>query len=176
MPTDPVQDAATLEAFDKAKILDGLYDNKATRPSLLQGIKTIRPEARIPEIETAEHVMTTLTPHLKEIGETKAALQAERDEFRAERQREKAKQELDLTDEEYVEVEKHAKAKQIGDLTAATEHYRMTREVAEPRSGPETTFHAPNLKGLWENPTQFARDEARKVLHEHEIAKRQRGR
>ncbi|HJR03491.1 MAG TPA: hypothetical protein VKA83_17775 [Methylomirabilota bacterium] len=173
---DKELDAQTLEALDKAKILDQLYDNKATRPALLQGIKTIKPDARIPEIETAEHVLTTLTPHLKEIGETKAQLQQERDEFRAERAREKAKKELDLSDEEFVEVEKHAKAKQIGDLTAATEHYRMTREVAEPRSGPETTFHAPNLKGLWENPTQFARDEARKTLHEYEIAKRQRGR
>jgi len=173
---DDKLDAATLEALDKAKILDQLYDNKTTRPTLLQGIKTIRPEARIPEIETAEHVLAAITPHVKEIGETKAEFLKERDEFRAERQREKAKKELNLTDEEFIEVEKHAKEKSIGDLTAATEHYRMTREVAEPRGGPETTFHAPNLKGLWENPTQFAREEARKVQHEHEIARRQRGR
>lgn len=168
------QDAATLEALDKAKVLDELYDNETTRPLLLKGIKTIRPTARVPEIDTPEQVLSALKPHLEEIGKTKAELQKERDEFRAEQAREKAKKELDLSDEDFVEVSKLATEKKIGDLSTAAEHWRLTKDVAEPRSGPETTLHLPNFKGLAESPVQWARDEARKVLHEFDVQKRRR--
>jgi hypothetical protein len=167
-------DAATLEAIEKAKILDELHDNAETRPLLFKGIKTIRPTARIPEIESTEAVMTALKPHLDEIGQTKAAMAKEREEYRVERTREKAQKALGLTDDEFVEVTKLAEDKKIGDLETAAEHWRMTQQVAEPRTGPETTFHAPNMKGLWEDPKKWSHDEARKAFHELALSKRSR--
>lgn len=169
-----LSDAATLEALEKAKILDELHDNEQTRPLLFQGIKTIRPQARIPEIEASKAVLAAIEPHVKKIGETQAALDKERAEFRTERTREKAQRDLNLSDEDFGAVVKLAEDKKIGDLETAAEHWRMTQQVAEPRSGPETTFHAPNMKGLWENPIQWSRDEARKAFHELSLAKRSR--
>jgi hypothetical protein len=101
-------------------------------------------------------------------------LAKEREDFRVERTRDKAQKALGLTDDEFVEVEKLAKDKKITDLETAAEHWRMTQLVAEPRSGPDTTFHAPNMQGLWENPIQWSRDEARKAFHELALAKRSR--
>jgi hypothetical protein len=173
MPEERVtHDAATLEALEKAKILDELHDNAETRPLLFQGIKTIRPQARIPEVESAKAVLQAIEPHMKTLGETKAALDQERAEAAAERARDKAQKTLGLDDETFAAVTKLAEEKRIGDLETAAEHYRMTQQVAEPRTGPDTTFHAPNMKGLWENPIQWSRDEARRALHELDLAKR----
>lgn len=173
MPESVTHDAATLEALEKAKILDELHDNPSTRAGLFQGIKTIRPQARIPELDTTAEVLRAITPHLTEIGQTREALAKERAEVQAERVRDKAQKALNLSDDEFVEVTKLAEAKKIGDLETAAEFWRHTQRVAEPRSGPETTIELPNIKELWKNPTQFARNEARKVQHEFQILREQ---
>lgn len=172
MAEQVTHDAATLEALGKAKLLDGMYDNPDTKNDLLRVIKKHNPQARIPEIDAVVSTVEALKPHIEEIGKTKAELQQELANARAERVQAKAQKDLDLNDEEFKEVTKLATEKRIGDLATAAEHYRMTKMVAEPRSGPDTTILAPSMKELWENPTQFARNEARKVLHEIDIAKK----
>ena len=167
-------DAATLEALGKAKLLDEMYDNEKLRPKLLGIIKEHNPSARIPEIDAVGQVMTALTPHLEEIGKAKQEIAAERENLKAERAREKAQKDLNLTDDQFKEVVEHAKTNQIGDLKVATEHWEMVKAAAEPRPGPDTSIHLPNFKGLGENPVQWARDEARRTLHEFEIAKKRR--
>lgn len=167
-------DAATLEALGKAKLMDAMYDNPKLRGQFLRLIKEQEPNARIPEIEAETTVLAAIKPHMEEIGKAKLEIETERANIKAERAAEKAKKELALSDEEFEEVKKHAAEKQIGDLVAAAEHWQMTKEVAEPRSMPDTTIQLPNIKGLWENPMQFARDEARKVQHEFKIAAQRR--
>jgi hypothetical protein len=167
-------DAATLEALEKAKILDELHDNETTRPLLFQGIKTIRPQARIPELEAQKAVLTAIEPHMRSIGEMKQTLEQERATLSAERVRDKAQRELGLSDADFAEVKKLAEERKIGDLSTATDYWRMSREAAEPRTGPETTLHVPDTKELWRNPTQWSRDEARKAMHELALAKRSR--
>lgn len=176
MPEQVTHDAATLEALGKAKLLDDLYDNQETRTQLLQNIKKVRPDARIPEIESVTQVMTALDPHLKELQATKAELAQEKAERLAEKAREKAQREYDLSDAELAEVTKLATEKKIGDLGAAVEHYRMAQQVGEPRPGPDTTIQIPSMKELWDNPAQFARNEARKALYELDQAKHKRSR
>lgn len=167
-------EAATLERLQKAQLLDDMYDNAEVQPLLLQAIKKHNPKARIPELDAVSQVMTAITPHLEEIGKTKQELAAERDNFRAEQIRAKAQKELNLNDDQFKEVVEHAKTNQIGDLKVATEHWEMVKAAAEPRPGPDTSIHLPNFKGLGENPVQWARDEARRTLHEFEIAKKRR--
>jgi len=174
MAEQVTHNAADPEALGKAMLMDRMYDNPAIRDRFLELIAEQEPNARIPEISTTKKVLEALKPHLEEIGKTKQDLMQERANLAAERMAEKAKKDLGLNDEEFEQVKTHAKEKQIGDLVAAAEHWHMTREVAEPRSMPDTTIQLPNTKELWDNPIQFARNEARKTLHEFEIASKRR--
>lgn len=174
MAVEEVVPAELVEVLQKAKVLDELYENPATRRELLNVMKKNKPDLRIPEVDTPGEVMNTLKPHLDEIAATKKELAAEREALKLERAKENLMRKHGLSEEELAEVGKTMKEKGIANVDTAIEHRRLADQVASPRSAgrKSDTFQIPNPEGLWTNTNEWARTEAYKTFDEVTKGKR----
>ena len=138
---------------------EALHGNPETRGQYLRLVKKVAPKTSIPEIDVPEQAMATLKPKLDQIDKIEQRLEAS--ERRAAINDEWAKHRVSPA--ERVEVEKLMTDRLIADVGTAVEFHR-TRQVqaAAPRPGPSTISMPTEgaFKGLFENPTKWARDEA----------------
>lgn len=151
----------------KAQLLDSLYNDPQYRKPLLEMIHSRHPDVRIPEIVARQEIHEAtkpLTDHIEKL-EGRLLERDLRDQEREIRSRHRIG-----NDEEWKSVQEFASAKGIANLDTAAEMHRLTSRAVEPRYAP-TPIQLPNMKELWKNPVQYARDEAYKVLNEAAAAK-----
>ncbi len=154
------------EAEAIAQLQNALYTNPATRTEYLKLVKKVAPKAAIPEIDVPDAALASIKPQLDEIdklrqrvetNERKAAIEAEWAPHR-------------VTPEERTAIEKLMTDRLIGDVATAVQFHRDRQQqpAAAPSAGP-TPVSLPSgegFKGLFENPTKWARETAHTVIGE----------
>lgn len=154
------------EAEAIAQLQNALYTNPATRGEYLRLVKKVAPKAAIPEIDVPEQALASIKPQLDKIDKLEGRLE------QSERQRaidaEWAKHRV--TPKERTEIEKLMTDRLIGDVDTAVQFYQDRQQVpaAAPSAGP-TPVSLPTgdgFKGLFENPTKWARETAYQAISE----------
>ena len=143
------------------------HGNPETRGQYLRLVKKVAPKTSIPEIDVPEQAMATLKPKLDQIDKIEQRLEAS--ERRAAINDEWAKHRVTPT--ERAEIEKLMTERLIGDVGTAVDYYRTQQvQAAAPRPGPSTISlpHEGAFKGLFENSTKWARDEAYAAIRDLE--------
>lgn len=152
-------------ALQKAKLMDVLYENQATRKELLGLVKKHNPEVRIPEIDQpAEFEKTYAEPLRAEVTSLRDDIQKERAERARERELIRAQQ-AGLSGESIERAEKLISEGKVADWDTAVEHIRMSDQVSRPRTMP-SPLELPQMEGLMANPAKWARAEAYRVINE----------
>lgn len=158
------------EMQHKSELFDALYHDPKMRPKLLGLVKEYAPNLRIPELDTTNEVMTALKPHLEDIGKARTELQQERAEMRAERQREKLMDKLNLTEEDLPAIEKVMKDGGVQSFETAAELHQHRQRAAAPRGVVPSPFtigsDAATTKAYLKDPVGTARQRAYEILAE----------
>ena len=166
--TQPVVDP---QQAHKAQLVDVLAANPKTRNKLLALVKEHNPDVRIPEVDMPQEIRDQA---VKPLEDKIQALEAELTKDRVERRTAKDRataMDMGLREDELPEVDKVMTERGIGDYKTAAEFYsKVVKPVAAPRSAPPT-LDMPNMKGLFSNTNQWARNEAYKVLAEIQATK-----
>lgn len=154
----------------KAQLMDVLYQDPKMRPKLLALVKEYAPNVRIPELDTQHEVVEALKPHLKEIGDHKRELAAERAQIKAERDREKLAAKAGLTDEDWPEIDKLMKDGGVQNLETAAELHQHRKRAAAPRGVMPSPFTLGNdaaiTKDYLRDPVGTARKRAYEAVAE----------
>lgn len=167
--SDPSLEGASLaESLSIANMTRKLYQDPKARKLLLQSIKSVQPDADIPELQTDAAVE-------KIHDETLAEVTKLRDELTNER----AQAKLDAL--RRVPVEKHLiDASQMDALDAfmtengyavtqyeqAARHFSLANQVAAPREAPPKPREIVDEKALWRNPQAWAKARAYEALED----------
>lgn len=154
------------EAEAIAQLQNALYTNPATRQDYLKLVKKVAPRAAIPEIDVPDAALASIKPQLDKIDKLETRL--ERNERQHAIEAEWGKQQV--TPQEREEVEKLMTDRLIGDVATAVQFYRDRRPPppAAPLGSP-TPVSLPTgegFKGLFENPTKWARETAYQAIGE----------
>jgi len=165
-----------VEVINKAKVVDELMGNPATRKMFLGAVKTARPNLRIAELdipaETNEAVVKPLKDEIKVLRDELAAERGER--LSARRAALMESYGLDPKTDT-AEVQKFADERKIGDYDSAMELYSVVRRASAPSHFDKTSpLTLPNQDGLFNDPTQWSRRTAHDVINEIVAAKRGR--
>ena len=150
-----------------------LATNPKTRKGFLRLIKTADPESVIPELDAAAEVEARFDTAIKTEREAREALETRIQDTRLEDEvlthRRKladsgfSEDEIKGVEESMTEMQKNHEV--VGYETAAR-LYRQDHQSAEPSGDTVTRFKVPDTKGILENPTQWALNEADAFLKE----------
>ncbi len=175
MPDEQIP-AELIEVINKAKMVDELMGNAATRKMILGAVKVARPNLRIAELDIpAEANEAIVKPLKEEIAGLRKELDAERGvRLSADRAAKMESYGLDpKTDAP--EVDKFAKERSITDYDSALELYSVVRRASAPSHFDKTSpLTLPDQEGLFGDPTQWSRKTAHDVINELTAAKRGR--
>jgi hypothetical protein len=157
-PPNPPLSPEVLAVLNKAKLIDTLLDSKDARGPLLKLVRGAFPDLRIPELETEAVVDDRVKATVDEVAQLRKELNEERQDRAKERRNAKA-QRAGLEEGEIAEVEKLMDDAGISNFETAVQHHKLTRAAATPRLAP-TPIQLPSMKGLFQNPSKWSRDEA----------------
>ncbi len=139
-------------ALNKSKLMDDLYANEKTRGTLLNAMKTARPDLSIPEVDARAAVLPELEAARQELREVKGEIT-----------RDRLMREYDMTPEELAETAKFAQDNSINRFDIARE-LKEYREAQHPRNARNSPLQMPDTDGLFNNPKQWALDEAHRAI------------
>ena len=149
------------------KIFETLANDPSTRKDFLKLYKKIDPKFVSPELEVDEQIGVATADFKKTISSLENRLY-ERDLSDRLKDTRRSLVETGLASErDLPEIEKLMVEKKIPDHKVAAEYYRMQQQSARPTPSAFTTPQMPlDMKAMGNNPTQYTRDKANRIMSE----------
>lgn len=143
-------------------LVASLAMDPATRPKLLEIVKTRWPEAPIPELDIPRDVERRVEERAKPVEDRLGSVERDLLALRAELTRQRWRDERGLTDEELAEIEKLAKDRRLPDAETAWELWQAQQRLGRPRSSPSPTagLTKDDWKQIVKNPARWAQQGA----------------
>lgn len=151
----------------QATVTRNLFNDPKTQVPFLKLLHEQNPNLHIPQLEDIKRVNDTLAPALKKVEEAENRLIKREAEIHNRETRNELLERGVVTREHFPEVEKFQTERGITHFKDAAELYALQQKAATPRTAPATPVTLPGGKDLFNNRTQWARNEAYKVLAEY---------